>query len=421
MFNPKDKLDKTLMKVSIYVILTFTIAYAISRVVYYVPNILKWLMYALSVLMNLITPLIYGLVIAYLIWPLVFKIKKSMFTNSKKTKNNIKNDEKPKILEGHLLIKEKKKTKKEQEKWKLGVSISLSYVLVLGLIIFLIYITYAAIAEKFMSFEFNGVIDVATEYVQRYETKINEITNTIKNLEVPDNIKEQLLNVTKYASNAISDFGTGFINVIKSFSKNVMNLFIGIIISFYIVLDYEFFKDVWNKLLMLFMRKRKRNKVNSFLTEINLVLSNFVRGQLLDCFIVAVISVIALLIINIDFAVILGIFAGIANVIPYFGPIIGMIPAVIIGLLSGEPLKALLAVIALIVIQQIDGNIIAPRIVGGSVGVHPVFVVISILIGAYFWGIVGMIIAVPICGVIKIILNKIIASKELEEEKEISR
>jgi predicted PurR-regulated permease PerM len=104
--------------------------------------------------------------------------------------------------------------------------------------------------------------------------------------------------------------------------------------------------------------------------------------------------------------------AGISNVIPYFGPIIGSIPAVIVGLLSGSPIKALFAVIVLIVVQQIDSTLISPKVVGDSVGLHPLFVMLSIIIGGAYFGLWGMLIAVPTAAIIKMFLIRWIEERK---------
>ncbi|HNU81001.1 MAG TPA: AI-2E family transporter, partial [Bacillota bacterium] len=139
---------------------------------------------------------------------------------------------------------------------------------------------------------------------------------------------------------------------------------------------------------------------------------HFIRGQLLAALIVGILSSIGLSIIRLDFAILIGMTAGIANIIPYFGPILGSVPAVIVGLLSGNPVKALLAIIVLVAVQQIDGTLISPRIVGSSVGLHPVFVMLSMIIGGSYLGLLGMLIAVPIAAIIKMFLVRWMENKK---------
>jgi N-dimethylarginine dimethylaminohydrolase len=130
------------------------------------------------------------------------------------------------------------------------------------------------------------------------------------------------------------------------------------------------------------------------------------RGQLLDALLIAILSSIAFSIIGLEFAVFLGSFAGICNIIPYFGPIISIIPAALVGLITEGLSQAFFATLAMIIVQQIDANILYPRIVGSTVGLHPLFVLISVTVGGYYAGILGMVLAVPIAGIIKVLLMK---------------
>ena len=130
------------------------------------------------------------------------------------------------------------------------------------------------------------------------------------------------------------------------------------------------------------------------------------RGQLVEACFVGVLSVIVLYFIGIDYALIIGIIAGICNMIPYIGPIIGTILAVIIALLSGQPIKAIWVIIGMLVIQQVDNSLLAPKIVGDSVGLHPVFIMLAIIIGGNVGGLLGMLIAVPVTASLKILLSR---------------
>jgi predicted PurR-regulated permease PerM len=184
------------------------------------------------------------------------------------------------------------------------------------------------------------------------------------------------------------------------------------ILAFYLLKDLDFFKKLYNDTLSVFIKKNDNRKLRNFLSDINSIVSNFIRGQLLDALIVGILCSIGLSIIKLDFAVLIGMTAGISNVIPYFGPIIGSIPAVIVGLLSGSPIKALFAVIVLIVVQQIDSTLISPKVVGDSVGLHPLFVMLSIIIGGAYFGLWGMLIAVPTAAIIKMFLIRWIEERK---------
>lgn len=161
-----------------------------------------------------------------------------------------------------------------------------------------------------------------------------------------------------------------------------------------------------NKAMHLLLGQKVHGVVREILFEINDVISAFLRGVFVDSVIVAFLSSLALASIGIDFAVFIGCFAGIANVIPYFGPIIGIIPAVLAGMADGGISKAILAAIALFAVQQVECNFIYPRIIGKSTGLHPLFVLIAVSIAGYFGGLLWMVLAVPIAGVARVLICK---------------
>ena len=117
-------------------------------------------------------------------------------------------------------------------------------------------------------------------------------------------------------------------------------------------------------------------------------------------------SSIALSIVGIDYAVVIGLISGICNMIPYVGPLVGTILAAVMGLLSGSPIKVIYAIIAMLIVQQIDNNLLAPKIVGDSVGLHAVFTMMAILVGGNVGGLLGMLLAVPVAASIRVLFNK---------------
>lgn len=139
--------------------------------------------------------------------------------------------------------------------------------------------------------------------------------------------------------------------------------------------------------------------------EINDILSNFIQGQLLTAAIIGVMETVALFIVGVKYAPILGIIGGISNIIPYFGPFIGAIPAVAVALID-SPVKVLWTVVAFVIIQQIDNMFISPKIIEGRLGLHPVTTILAVLVGEEFFGIIGMLLAVPVTAVIKVILKR---------------
>lgn len=206
------------------------------------------------------------------------------------------------------------------------------------------------------------------------------------------------------------------VEIIKSLSGGLISLFLGIVASIYLIKDKEFFLRLWGQFLSLITTQKTHGAISEILEKINLVLSTFLKATFIDSLIVAFLSSIALTMVKVKYAVIIGIIAGILNVIPYFGPFFGTIPAFLVAFFQAGPGTAglaggALAVISLVIVQQLDSNYIYPKIVGTSIGLHPLFVLISVSVFGYLGGIVGMLLAVPLAGIIQIFVNKWAESK----------
>lgn len=132
----------------------------------------------------------------------------------------------------------------------------------------------------------------------------------------------------------------------------------------------------------MILNRKFTESQNEILGEINNVLTTFIKGALIDSLIVAFLSSLALSLVKVEYAVIIGIIGGLLNIIPYFGPFFGMVPAFLVALTTNGLGQAIIAVLALLGVQQIDSNYIYPKVVGSSTGLHPLFVLLSVSIFA---------------------------------------
>ena len=172
--------------------------------------------------------------------------------------------------------------------------------------------------------------------------------------------------------------------------------------AYYFLADGEL---IYNKLLLIFPTD-KRILIRKINGNIDKVLSRYIISQLLLSGIIGVLTFIMLIILGIKLPLILAILNAIANIIPYFGPIIGGAPIVFIALMQ-SPTKAILALIGAFVIQQIEGDLLAPKITGVCINFHPIIIIILLILGGKIGGAAGMILAVPILVIIKVIYDDI--------------
>ncbi|MCQ4638506.1 AI-2E family transporter [Anaerovorax odorimutans] len=348
---------------------------------------------ALSSLISAFSPLFIGLIIAYLLNPLVTIIDKRLM---RRMFFRIPDDP----------IKAEKRRNLSR-----FVSVLLTFLIVIAAIAAIIYGFAVMILGQFVFTDFSAMAQSVIQTFMNYEVDLRQwIAQNLPEGFMTDKFMEVANSIISWISDNFS--ATNAITAVTGAVGSVINVAIGAIVSIYLMKDKDFFLGLWRKFLHLLLPQRANAAVTETLSEVNGVLSQFVRGALLDALIVAILSSIGLSIIGLDFAVFIGVFAGISNVIPYFGPILGMIPAFIIGWFTEDFTQAAVAVIILIVVQQIDSNIIYPKVVGSSTGLHPLTVLLAVSVFGYFGGIIWMILAVPIAGVIQAFIVKWAYRKE---------
>ncbi|NNU74529.1 AI-2E family transporter [Clostridium estertheticum] len=375
----KDKLDKKYLECVLYVVLGATLIFISYNVVFNFKVLFTTTIGIINAIASIISPLIVGCIIAYLLYPLS-KIINTFLVKSLKLK-----------YKPHL------------------ISILLTYLVVIFLVVILIYSMYAMIGGQISSNQTLSVMFATiTDYIKRYNEFFDyinrKITQSGLSLDLKGYLSQAITQVYSYLSVSINSI----IMLFAGIGNILVNGFIGLFISFYLLKDHDFFKKLYINSVGLIMRERRFNSLNKTIFEINDIISSFIRGQLLDGLIVGLISSIGLSVIGLDFAFLIGLTAGIANIIPYVGPLIGCIPAIIIGLLSPNPIMAVWAVLLLLAVQQLDSAVISPKVVGDSMGLHPIFVIMAITIGGSIAGIMGMLLSVPVAGIIKLFIMKII-------------
>lgn len=395
MTNLKDYYpDKHWWKYSLFIAFTAAILYALFFIIKNINIIAATVLQGISSISSALTPLFIGLVLTYLLSPLVDIINKKIMS---------------KIIFTHT--KDPAKLEKLQKTKRL-ISVLITYFIMITIIVAIIYAFAVLILGQFIFSDIGSMVKALINYVTTYE---ENIINWVAGL--PDmGIAEQLQTYANKGMLWLSKHfnATATIDQITHIGGNIVNLAIGTIVSIYILMDKEFFARLWRKFLHLILPQKSNAILTETLNDINCVLSAFIRGAMLDALIIAVMSSAALSILGLDFAVFIGCFAGIANIIPYFGPVLGMIPAFIVGTFTDGLTQGVFAVVTLLIIQQIDCNLIYPKIVGSTTGLHPLFVLLAVSVAGYYGGILGMILAVPLAGIIQTFILKWVNSKEVK-------
>lgn len=285
---------------------------------------------------------------------------------------------------------------------KKGIKRALAILIIYLTIIIIIIIIITAILPKLVD-EFENLIDIIPIYIEGIYKVFNDFYLTyISKMEVLPKEFSKITNIFAENLNKIEDC---ILNLLQenteAMIKKIMNsfkLFLVPIISFYLINDKEYFKKIICNIMPL---KYKKNLLK-LSKDIDSSLLNFIKCQIITSIIVGILSIIALMTLNVKFAILIGLTISLFEIIPYFGPFVGIVLAIIFGLTDSFK-KAFWAVISLLIIQQIENNIISPKIVGQSVGLHPLVVIIAVIIGGGYFGLLGMILAIPIASISKIL------------------
>ena len=199
--------------------------------------------------------------------------------------------------------------------------------------------------------------------------------------------------------------------------KYVANAFIGLLIMIYLLNYKERLFAITRKMVNATCSQKRKASLYEFAGIVNETFIGFIVGRIIDSFIIGVLTFIVLKICAIPFALMLSVIVGVTNVIPFFGPFIGAIPSVFILLLE-NPIDALYFVVIIVVIQQLDGNIIGPKIVGNAIGISSFWVLISVLIGGGLFGFPGMALGVPVFAVFYRYVDKLMNNSLKRKEKD---
>ncbi|MDI6618648.1 MAG: AI-2E family transporter [Clostridiales bacterium] len=247
------------------------------------------------------------------------------------------------------------------------------------------------------------LINILPQYTEEIRENIGYIQKVYSRSGLPDGIKNVLVGNINKLQNVIAVYLGKVMTFIMSTLSKIFS------IALIPVLLYYFLKDFMKIIhgIKRIIPKKYRTRIVNICINIDEVFGDYIRTQLILSLIVAAMTTVSLMLLRINFALIIGIINGITNIIPYFGPIIGGIPAVVLALLQ-SPLKAVYTIIMLSVIQQVESDIICPRITADTVGLHPVTVMLSLLVGGEFFGMTGLILAIPVVAALKVIYKDVI-------------
>lgn len=337
-------------------------------------------------LLSAAMPIIMGLVLAYLMNPVMLWLERGC----------------KKLLTGR--IKSERKLKKVCR----GLAIAGSVIILVAIIALLI----AAIVPSVIS-SVSGLIKTLPDNVSSVidmirngnfgDSKLAEIASTaLQNATdyIEDYATEKII---PEAQKYVAQITTGVISVVKA----ILNFIIGIIVMVYVMSIQETLAGQSKKVIYAVFKPKAGNIIVETIMKANGIFGGFISGKILDSLIIGIIAYIGCLIMHIPSTVLVAVIIGVTNVIPVFGPFIGAIPSLLIVVIQ-SPWHALYLLIFIVVLQQVDGNIIGPKILGSSTGLSTFWVMFAILIGGGMFGFLGMLLGVPVFAVIYYIVRRLV-------------
>ncbi len=307
---------------------------------------------------SLLMPFIYGFAIAYIVnWPASF-------------------------LEDNIYNKLKCKNKKVISL----LSITTAYLFVFGVCAF---ISIIIVPQLLISI--NQLVANSNIYINSFKTFSENIVSVlhINNFAQIEKIIEKIITFVSDESFIIRIF-----DFMKNFALKTYNWVIGIIVSFYLIFNKDDLIFKLNKISKVCLSKSIYINAINIIDMSHNVFGKFIVGKIIDSFIIGILCFIGTTILSIPYSLLISVIVGLTNIIPFFGPFLGAIPSIII-LLVVDPVKALWFALFILILQQIDGNIIGPKILGSSIGISAIFIMFSVILGGGMFGIPGMILGVP--------------------------
>lgn len=281
------------------------------------------------------------------------------------------------------------------DQFKRVISVVLTYVFAISLVTMMILFIVPQVVKSLKT-----LIDTLPGYSDAVQMYAN---NLYRQLGLSQEIWDQLLanfnnitsSVTKFTGNIVN----GLIGITIGFTSGVLDFFIGLIFSVYILISKEKLINIVAKLNKAYMNEKTAKRLSYVMREINQTFSKFVGGQMLESLILGLLCFIGMVVLRIPYAPLVSMLVAITSVIPVLGAYLGIVPSVFV-IFMESPVKALIFIIFITILQQIENNLIYPKVVGNAIGLDGFWVLLAIVMAGKMFGLVGMLIGVPTMAVI---------------------
>ncbi|MCR4692093.1 MAG: AI-2E family transporter [Lachnospiraceae bacterium] len=357
---------------------------------------------SVSETLRILRPVIYGLVLAYLLNPIVTKIEDRVLAKLWDKYQKSKREKDPAAYDAQ--------EHKQISFRGLSILITVFAVFVVLYLFFINVIPQLLQSIQTIAAHFPDYAANLEEYIGKFLSRNPELHKTVNTL--LDNYNKELNDIlnTKIIpmlNDTITRVSGNILSSVAGVLTTLWNLVIGLIISIYLLASKEHFAGQSKKVIYSVLRKERANQTIENIRFVNHTFGDYIRGKLVDSLIIGLICFIGMTCLAMPYSLLISVIVGVTNIIPFFGPYLGAIPSALL-ILMVDPKKALIFIIFILILQQFDGNFLGPKILGESTGLSSFWILFSItLMGGYF-GVPGMAVGVPVFAIIYAALRSLV-------------
>jgi len=395
-------LDKKYNQIAIYCIMIAVAVIIAHEIIYNIPTILSSISDKIGWVVDAAKPIIVAMILTYMLNPLV-----------------------------DFFERKYKKVKFLKDKYCRAYAILTTLFITLAIFSAMISLIVFSITEKLRFANINDLVEIPEKYLEMVNSFYKTTLNRLKSLDIESKqVQESVTSVTTFILDKMK-FGAGmFITSVSSITSFIINFIISSVLTVYFLSDGRVAFKYIKKVLAVTTNEKVFNRINEVSSDANVIFSGYIRGQIIDSLIMMFIMGTGLSIIGLDCAILIGILAGIGNVIPYVGPIIAYGSVTLVSFFTEDWKKFLIAIIFVVFVQLFDENFIRPKLLGNSIQIQPLWVMVFIVFGSAIGGMLGLILAIPVGALIKVEFTKYIdkryenkynkkGEKKLEEENKL--
>ena len=343
---------------------------------------------------QVISPLLLGFAIAYLLSPICHFFER--------------------ILSKNALLSKKQSLCQ-------NISIFMTFLLLILGVVFLGSLLLSTLTKSIQVLRFEDLFQGVEDFASTVEKFYSDLYFRLGNLPIGgEDAKEAVQLLLQKAVVFFQNMGNSVFSSLGSLAGALSTLVFGIIFSLYFLADGQKILSYWARIFRLLFGERRLEKLRRFFIDADRVFAGYLRGQIIDGTIMAVLVSVSLSVLQVRYAVVIGVLTGFGNLIPYVGPFIAYGLTTLVCLVYGDFTKLLPALIALFVIQTVDGNVINPRLLSQNIDVHPLVVIIALIIGGSLGGFLGIFLAAPVASLIKLELDKFMEHKVSMRKEEVA-